>query len=282
MPAALKVFVSTDRSKDSNRKAAAPWRHLPWLLCKLLREFGRWIISSTISSSPSPHLPVVRLRFHCVNRLISSLQWRLYCAYWRRPASSLPRQWKSGKRALSRPPTRALRPRLCHSIFKQLQSCFPVRQFSASVSHDNNPQALEFTQMGSAPYLAETNPAPFGIETGVVPAQSIQTQIPIAGAQGALNDSIFYYMGNLRYATGTDLYKFHAANRRQARTSQVLVSVPTSIPSHQERTLLKFRDCLVTVPGTPQAVLESLSSVPLLPILLQTVPALHFQASCLS
>jgi len=53
-----------------------------------------------------------------------------------------------------------------------------------------------FTQTGTAPFLVATNPAPFGVETGYVPPQPLATSLPIAGAPG--NDSIFYYMGNLR------------------------------------------------------------------------------------
>jgi hypothetical protein len=102
--------------------------------------------------------------------------------------------------------------------------------------------------------MRETNPAPFGIGTGLVPADSIQTQLPIAGASSALNDSIFFYMGNLRYATDDVLLPL-TADREIALTSHHRDSVLTNTLFHLEQTSLKCRPSRATVPDTPLVAL---------------------------
>ena len=47
-----------------------------------------------------------------------------------------------------------------------------------------------------APFLAQTNPAPFGNEASFVPNQPLETAIPISGAN---NNSIFQLMGQVGY-----------------------------------------------------------------------------------
>ena len=53
------------------------------------------------------------------------------------------------------------------------------------------------TATGVAPFLAETNPAPFGQKT-LSPNDPLETSEPIKGAAGR---NIFHYMGNLRYVS---------------------------------------------------------------------------------
>lgn len=61
-----------------------------------------------------------------------------------------------------------------------------------TVSHTSN---TGVTATGTAPMLAETNPAPFGQKT-YVPNAPLETSEPIKGAK---NRNIFHLMGNLRY-----------------------------------------------------------------------------------
>jgi hypothetical protein len=51
------------------------------------------------------------------------------------------------------------------------------------------------TATGAAPFLAATNPAPFG-EATYVPNGPLETSEPISGANGR---NIFHLMGDLRY-----------------------------------------------------------------------------------
>lgn len=53
------------------------------------------------------------------------------------------------------------------------------------------------TQTGSAPFLAETNPAPFGDPASFAPNEPLETALPIAGDTS--NTSIFTLVGQLRF-----------------------------------------------------------------------------------
>lgn len=68
---------------------------------------------------------------------------------------------------------------------------FPRDQFSKPTDRLLGPTAT-----GQAPFLAETNPAPFGPRRTFVPNTPLETDIPISGA-GKDDTSIFQLMGQL-------------------------------------------------------------------------------------